>query len=745
MVPSSRRPDMDSAPFTLFSDVDDAPLGRFRAIAGSSGTSYDYNKLVHAYDLAEGTSSRASSCDRTVRSVWVTEHNLRANLVMLDSDDSAGSNMSTKANEVQKTSNIDHIDLSGESIAHGDINYTNLQANKVVLHRHNDSIDTGALFRPIVETRYVRDGHNGPAPFTKPHIITETCEAPFTGPHTAIEITIGPDRNSWIHIPQKLTAAETRVAMTAIFDLWLGLHHYQVSHTSEDGAHEVPQSMSYHIGPSDAPYPMTEHVELAPFKGPHTYIRNTGCRLAGWILHVPRFLTKEQIQIATTNLRHAANDPDGWGCRHDPCAKLAVTRSVEEDAELTDLLNQQDRTMTFLMDVIGLDFAVQDDKNTDLVPLWTEHAVVHQVPATPARVTLPLTPPPTISDKSSPEHERYEQRPAVSEPFPAGFQRPIVAIEMDEIEHSTLLSRSPPSSSGSEFSANIDVVLDRENVSSTRSSRRNVVSSLPVVEIGTSTSVSYIDGKTTSPDVSSRDDTRPSLPSTPSPRPRKPLVILPQNTIFGSVTQRGTELVFNDVLDDLTSEDDVDSLLSQSSDQATPISLRSLESRVEHLTNQVSKLIHEKMPNPASVSKATQTNASCLCTCTQRCTGARDTPAPDISLPGWLRPHIRLGLPGTVVTCCVFSWFCDMQDYLIYPTDVANFLNAHLARRNGIAFLSGTTLLMCLPTLAWCCKDRRGAMGLYDWLVFLSWVYLGAVHAMDKELWEDILNPRLLY
>lgn len=78
------------------------------------------------------------------------------------------------------------------------------------------------------------------------------------------------------------------------------------------------------IGPSPAPYLMTVST-YPPFLGPRTYIRNSGHHLRGWLLHVPRFLTKEEIMIATTNLRHMADGSDNWGHRHDPYFKLETS------------------------------------------------------------------------------------------------------------------------------------------------------------------------------------------------------------------------------------------------------------------------------------------------------------------------------------------------------------------------------------------------------------------------------------
>jgi hypothetical protein len=77
----------------------------------------------------------------------------------------------------------------------------------------------------------------------------------------------------------------------------------------------------------------------------------------------------------------------------------------------------------------------------------------------------------------------------------------------------------------------------------------------------------------------------------------------------------------------------------------------------------------------------------------------------------------------------------------VYPADV---LNTDLVRRNGIATLAGMTMLVFLPAFAWCRENRPRVKGLYNWLVVLGYAYFGAAQGMDKEDWEEILNPRIL-
>jgi hypothetical protein len=170
------------------------------------------------------------------------------------------------------------------------------------------------------EKRFVHSAFMGRAPFSKPHIITPSDAAPFSGPYTAIKIPLGIDVGMYLHIPKKLRAAEISMAKLAMYWLWTGLRYHggrnvEAQATSVAMAPPSPHQILGHkmMGPPAAPFSMTTTAN-PPFVGPRTWIRNLGKRLHGWILHIPRFLTKEQIAIASQNLRRTCSrgDPDGW-------------------------------------------------------------------------------------------------------------------------------------------------------------------------------------------------------------------------------------------------------------------------------------------------------------------------------------------------------------------------------------------------------------------------------------------------
>ena len=160
------------------------------------------------------------------------------------------------------------------------------------------------------------------------------------------------------------------------------------------------------IGPPDAPYPMTEST-FPPFLGPRTCVYNTGNRMTGWLLHIPRFLTKDETAIATVNLRYATNQSSEWSYRHDPECKLGIKGLASDKAGLTNLLRQQGRAASFLKDIIGLDFAAQDEvaAQDDFIPIWIERTLLTTTPSTPI---IPPKPSPIHTEQSLPQKHENE-------------------------------------------------------------------------------------------------------------------------------------------------------------------------------------------------------------------------------------------------------------------------------------------------------------------------------------------------
>jgi hypothetical protein len=87
---------------------------------------------------------------------------------------------------------------------------------------------------------------------------------------------------------------------------------------------------------------MTDSV-FAPFEGPRTCIKNTGAHLNGWLLHIPRYLSRDEFLTASSNLRVATNAPSKWADQHDPDCTRRVKHSAPAHAALMKVLDQQHR------------------------------------------------------------------------------------------------------------------------------------------------------------------------------------------------------------------------------------------------------------------------------------------------------------------------------------------------------------------------------------------------------------------
>jgi hypothetical protein len=100
----------------------------------------------------------------------------------------------------------------------------------------------------------------------------------------------------------------------------------------------------------------------------------------------PTFLDEGRDCVATENLRRICNRPYLWASRHDADCTRGVKRTLDEEAELIDLLKQQKNAVVFLRDVIGLNFAVQDEPHGDAPPVWAKQTSIWRDPATLAKL-----------------------------------------------------------------------------------------------------------------------------------------------------------------------------------------------------------------------------------------------------------------------------------------------------------------------------------------------------------------------
>jgi hypothetical protein len=389
----SRTPPQTLNRFRSFPILDDSALGRFRTTFGASRNSLDFDRLVHRDRNNQapsdaGRSSQASSVS-SIDEANDTERTLTPNDNERHSNRRPELDGNTYMMETNSSCKI--------------VDETYSEAPSLMPDRIQD------VEPPIFTHRFVHNANVGPAPFTKPHFISLSRSSPFPGPHAIIEIPFGPDLGNFVHLPHNLSTSEIKFTELAIFWLWSRYREekgWQEAQTIDIFPSKTGRQL---IGPPEAPYPLTDSVfSLLP--GPSTYIHNSGNHLTGWILHVPRFLSKHEIAIASLNLRDAAKRPFGWGYVHDPDGALAAQRSTDEEAELMEFLTRQGRFMTFLRDVVGLDFASQDDAEEGLTPIWVKRNHSDTEPSIPSEPMMLLTPPSTDTEWSPLNLKQVEVR-----------------------------------------------------------------------------------------------------------------------------------------------------------------------------------------------------------------------------------------------------------------------------------------------------------------------------------------------
>jgi hypothetical protein len=293
---------------------------------------------------------------------------------------------------------------------------------------------------PPVVFRFIRGGPAGRAPFLKQHLITSFPTAPFAGSHTAIKISFGLDSGKWLHIFEGLRAAELDLAEMAIDWLYFGFRRNEgrISEAENTAIKMAPSPYQIAgfkmMGPPDALFPMTESVK-PPFLGPRTFIKNNGRRLDGWILHVPQFLTREEIAVATENLPRTYNRPYLWASRLDPDCSRGVKRSLAEDTEVIDLLKQQDNSVVFLRNVVGLDFAAQDEAQGGETPIWAKRGSIWKDPETLATL---------YGGQPTPALESGESSAAAPDSTPCPI-RPETLVELCDEQPTPVLEQEPSS------------------------------------------------------------------------------------------------------------------------------------------------------------------------------------------------------------------------------------------------------------------------------------------------------------
>jgi hypothetical protein len=654
-------------------NIDDSALGRFRTSMSSPGGAHNYNMLAH---IVNGDPELSES-DCSLSSL-LTPDASTASVVDL-------TNNASNITEVQGAAIIARREDDGSH-----------SPDTVFSNCCDSSTNDPHLATPAIEPRFIQDAKEGPAPFTKPHVITDSSKAPFTGLHTAIEIPFGPDRGKFMHLPCGLRATEINLAALAIFWLWSGYRKYKgpqtpAETTTMEMAPIIPRKMilAQMKGPPSAPYPMTVST-FPPFLGPRTYIRNYGYHLRGWLLHVPRFLTKEQIRIASTNLRHMAEGPDSWGHRYDPYFTLEIKRAPPENLILIDLFHKQELAMTFLHEMVGLKFSVQDQESDGPTPIWVNAPNVWKPAVTPHRRMQVLTPPPTDSEWSPPETSKVHHRP--TEPMHSNCKT--VGSTRASWEDRTRASTP-----------------EREVLTP------NMTESEPMAGNGAApSSLNLVETKI-----------EPDQP--------KAVVELPSMTLDAGVIERNNKIVVTDVVDDSTFAIDEDSFLDQSIVQDSPLFLRSIEAQVRYFERKAEELQEEHPIIDTTRPSLLKSKAGRAIKPVAIDDKVQQRKAMNIKavLSRIVRPHIVLGLPAVIVSFITCSYFNGMQVYIADPSRVAAFLDADHERRNAIALLIAVGMILSFPALLILCADRRKVKGLVTVVVIGAWTYFGAIQALESK------------
>ncbi|KAF2002584.1 hypothetical protein P154DRAFT_573787 [Amniculicola lignicola CBS 123094] len=272
---------------------------------------------------------------------------------------------------------------------------------------------------------------NNPKVFVKLPMISEFKSAPdgYGGPHTAISITHGPDRGKFLHIGRELSDDQWIWTTDALSYIWdpslmgtaskIGMGS-SASGSSEGGISKlafgfIAKEHWSLLGPPQVPYPITTRVK-APFAGPHTAIAIGGAFFRGWYIHVPRYLTRDEITIAEENVKDACNVAWEWGAQNDTAATTPLKMSDIILTKNKELYEEQNTTADLLEHDVGLDFAAQDPVQlfeAGFKPVWVDRnlELSYQLPK------LPSARPVVSTKEESPDTEFSHASPASDHAF----------------------------------------------------------------------------------------------------------------------------------------------------------------------------------------------------------------------------------------------------------------------------------------------------------------------------------------
>jgi hypothetical protein len=212
-----------------------------------------------------------------------------------------------------------------------------------------------------------------------PELISDDGTAPFSDPHTAIKILAGWYEGKWLHIPRVLDEKKVQSISDKLKEIWSKWDHKR--YPPQQGPwvpyHSIPIGHWDLLGPAYAPYPMSQSP-VPPFEGPHTALFNAGSYFNGWYMHVPRYITHDEIFAAERNLSLACQKPWDWGDRHGSNPFTSLRANYESRM---DVYVAQKHMIRLLQQEARIDFSKQEDPygiwNID-PPLWVDW---HTLPA----------------------------------------------------------------------------------------------------------------------------------------------------------------------------------------------------------------------------------------------------------------------------------------------------------------------------------------------------------------------------
>ncbi|KAF2652455.1 hypothetical protein K491DRAFT_781035 [Lophiostoma macrostomum CBS 122681] len=219
-----------------------------------------------------------------------------------------------------------------------------------------------------------------------PDLISASPDPPFVGPHSAIELQYGPNCNRYLHTPRTLSWVEQQEYSNVLKQIWTGWEP-AMSVWEDDLAlipfktmdkngndmsvkpfNWIPASSWKLRGPSDAPFPITPS-HLSPFTGSHCPIYILGTFFNGYYMHIPRYLSRQEVTNAVRNVAALCSKQWDWGDQWGDKAIVRLQRNPQHVQNGIAFNEAQKEMAEFFERELGVDFTAQDGD----VPTWGQY------------------------------------------------------------------------------------------------------------------------------------------------------------------------------------------------------------------------------------------------------------------------------------------------------------------------------------------------------------------------------------